>query len=104
MVTEDLDSLAFFTSESALSAITGSTHGIRFKIRPPIRAKIIAVSKLMPDCWTDFCKETCSSISKKPDSVEIIPFTFPLKLSNAANDNVESEKFCLAEKSVTWSS
>ena len=84
--------------------MTGSTHGIRFKIRPPIRAKIIAESKLMPDSWTDSCKETCSSISKKPDSDEIIPFTFPLKLSNVANDSVESEKFCLTEKSTIWSS
>ncbi len=50
MVTEDLDSFAFLTNDSAFNAMTGNTQGIRFKIKPPKRAKIIAVIKLMPDC------------------------------------------------------
>ena len=52
-VTEVLDSLAFLTKERAFRAITGKTHGIRFNMSPPTKAKIRAVNKLMLEELSD---------------------------------------------------
>ena len=44
---ESLDESEFLINEKAFNATTGSTHGIRFKIRPPKNANKIAVKKLI---------------------------------------------------------
>ena len=48
-VTDEFDSAELLTSDKPLSAITGSTQGIRFKIKPPKKAKIIAVNNDIPE-------------------------------------------------------
>ena len=47
-MTDEFDSAELLTSDKPFNAITGSTQGIRFKIKPPRKAKIIAVNNDMP--------------------------------------------------------
>ena len=45
IATDELDFSAFFTNEKAFKATTGSTHGIRLRIRPPKKANNKAVKR-----------------------------------------------------------
>ena len=71
--------------EKAFKAITGRTHGIRLRIKPPINANNKAVIKLISD--KELSKTVgviliVSLISLKPFFEDITPEICPSKVSN----------------------
>ena len=57
---DDLDSLALLTKDNPFKAITGKTQGIKFKIRPPKKAKITAVKIPIVANSVDDCMDIVS--------------------------------------------
>jgi hypothetical protein len=76
---------------------------MRLSIKPPMKAKRIAVSSEIPT--SEFTEAVPAfSISKKELSVETTPFNVPVKSSKTSKERLPFLDICFVEKSIVFSS